>query len=470
MNKNKELRHKYKNVIRGCIATAILTSAAISSANTPYNGNAFSIPGVIESEQFDLGGQGSAYNDFSSENTGGQFRSESVDIEAASSGGYNIGWFEPGEWLEYTVIVNTSGSYNITSNISSPSNGIIQYQFTGSTNINSAEVSFGGTGGWQNWSNSPSTVVDLNAGEHILRVLQVGGGYNLNSVQLSSPSGSTPEAYAGYTGQYAGFSLKLDERFDSFDESVWRKGDGAVGGESDCRFQDNGVQNENGILSLIIRNEYVASSWSDDHQSWKGAYNYSCGELRTRPDKRIRYGRIETRMKAPAREIASGYISSLFTYRNEGSPREWEEIDVELEGGRPDKFQANLIYGFNANDWNATRQWGAWEHKIDVGPVDAWRVFAIEWTPNSIKWFIDGVHVKTLSQDQLDCNPSCQYPQINPTPIPDDLTELMMNFWIPNDSIQNFFGGNKSNNAYPMTTQYDWVRIYQLDSEPLQNW
>jgi hypothetical protein len=75
------------------------------------------------------------------------------------------------------------------------------------------------------------------------------------------------------------------------------------------------------------------SLWSNDHQMDKAAYEFSCGELRTKEHKKIRYARYETGMKAPARAAASGYISSLFTYTNEGEPREWEEIDVELEGG-----------------------------------------------------------------------------------------------------------------------------------------
>jgi len=61
-------------------------------------------------------------------------------------------------------------------------------------------------------------------------------------------------------------------------------------------------------------------------------------------------------------------------------------------------------------------------------------------------------------------------PQVNPTPIPDNTTDLMMNFWIPNDQIQNNFGGNKKNNIYPMRAQYDWLRIYQLDEEPFSEW
>jgi beta-glucanase (GH16 family) len=251
---------------------------------------------------------------------------------------------------------------------------------------------------------------------------------------------------------------------------MWEIGDGAVGGEAACRFQPQGVKVDNGLLNLIIRKEPIAPGWSNDHQMQKSAYEFSCGELRTTESKKIRYGRYETRMKAPARTVASGYISSLFTYTNEGEPREWEEIDVELEGGRPDKFQANLIYGRNTWQWWATRKWGAWEDKINIAPVDEWRVYAIEWIPTEINWYVDGVLTKSLKQEALNCEPNCVPPQIHPTPIPNNLSQLMINFWIPKDEIQNNFGGNKKRNVYPMYTQYDWIRFYELDAEPLAQW
>ncbi|MFT4767631.1 MAG: endo-1,3-1,4-beta-glycanase ExoK [Glaciecola sp.] len=282
-----------------------------------------------------------------------------------------------------------------------------------------------------------------------------------------------PQAYPDYTGSYAGFSLVLDERFDTFDDAVWAKGDGAVGKESMCRFQDLGVQINHGTLELLIDEHHVPGGWSQNHQEIKEAYDFVCGEVRTRSELRMRYGRIETRMQAPDRRTASGYISSLFTYVNEGNEqfdREWEEIDIELEGGRPDKFQANLIYGLNTISWLETRRFGAWEDKIDVGPVDSWRVFAIEWLPDRINWYVDGERVKSLTADDLDCDPACVDPQRRPTPIPDQFTDVMMNFWIPNDDIQDVFGGNKRGNRYPMRARYDWLRIYQYDAEPLENW
>ncbi|NNC36519.1 MAG: glycosyl hydrolase family protein [Acidimicrobiales bacterium] len=281
------------------------------------------------------------------------------------------------------------------------------------------------------------------------------------------------QAYAGYPGAYEGFTLKVDERFDAFDQSLWRTGDGAVGGESMCRFQPSGVKVENGNLILEVRKEDVPPGWSNDHEQQKGPYDYVCGEVRTIDNVQFRYGRIEARMKAPNRETASGYISSLFTYRFDTDPmsetpesKEWEEIDVELEGGRPDKFQANLIYGKDTWEWWRTRQYGAWEDKIEVGPVDQWRVFAVEWMPDALRWYVDGELVKTLTSEDLDCDPECVDPQEFPTPIPNNPTAVMMNFWIPVDDVQDHFGGNKKRNQYPMATEYDWFRYYELESHP----
>ena len=281
-------------------------------------------------------------------------------------------------------------------------------------------------------------------------------------------------AYAGYTGEYEGFTLAWDDRFNHFDSNLWEIGDGAVGGESACRFMKPNVQINNGVMELIVREQKVPPGWSEDHQQMKNSYDYSCGELRTRADKKIRYGRIEARIKAPSRDIASGYISSLFTYTNNWddqslavNQREWEEIDIELEGGRPDKFQANLIYGTNTVHWWKTREYGAWEDKLRIGPVDQWRVFAIEWLPDRISWYVDGEHIKTLRQADIDCKPACIGEQIYPAQIPDNATNIMMNFWIPHDIVQDKFGGNKRGNVYPMKAEYDWLRYYQHDEQKL---
>src|SRR5262249_35018362 len=82
--------------------------------STPYFGSAVAIPGVVEVENFDAGGEGVAYHDDGPGNAGGQYRQTDVDIAAdANNTGYVVGWVSAGEWLNYSVNVTTAGSYTI---------------------------------------------------------------------------------------------------------------------------------------------------------------------------------------------------------------------------------------------------------------------------------------------------------------------------------------------------------------------
>ena len=76
---------------------------------TPYSGTAVALPGTWQAEDFDNGGEGLAYHDADAANSGGAYRQTGVDLEAASEGGYDVGWISPGEWLAYTVNVKAAG-------------------------------------------------------------------------------------------------------------------------------------------------------------------------------------------------------------------------------------------------------------------------------------------------------------------------------------------------------------------------
>jgi hypothetical protein len=75
------------------------------TTESPYGGTAAAIPGTIQAENYDLGGQNVAYYDTTAGNSGGAYRTDDVDIEATTDtgGGYDIGYTAPGEWLAYTV-------------------------------------------------------------------------------------------------------------------------------------------------------------------------------------------------------------------------------------------------------------------------------------------------------------------------------------------------------------------------------
>ena len=80
------------------------------------------LPGQVQFENYDTGGNDVAYHDTTSGNSGGKYRSNNVDIATTtdSGGGYVVGWVQATEWLKYSVTVATAGSARFFSG-SSPS-------------------------------------------------------------------------------------------------------------------------------------------------------------------------------------------------------------------------------------------------------------------------------------------------------------------------------------------------------------
>ena len=105
--------------IMSCLALILFSglSGIYAQTQSPYNGTPRTIPGIIEAEDFDEGGEGVAYHDVTPANEGWYRTSESVDIKSYYCGYDNsvtsVGWFKNGEWMEYTVDVEP-GTYNVS--------------------------------------------------------------------------------------------------------------------------------------------------------------------------------------------------------------------------------------------------------------------------------------------------------------------------------------------------------------------
>jgi endoglucanase len=108
------------------------------------------IPGNVNASDFDLGRVNIAYSDtdtanyhvttqtYTAWNSGWSYRNDGVDIQPviepdAASNDYQVGWTADGEWLQYTLDVDSSAAYNIavrysggggTSKISFAANGV----------------------------------------------------------------------------------------------------------------------------------------------------------------------------------------------------------------------------------------------------------------------------------------------------------------------------------------------------------
>ena len=172
-----------------------------TSTPTPYSGTPVAIPGTVNAENFDNGGEGVGYHDTTGGNVGGVYRQTDVDLEASTDGGYDIGWTDGGEWVSYAVSVASGGSYSAQVRVASPSGATMHIAFNGA----STAVSVPATGGWQTWT-TVTVPVTLSSGTQQLKVIFDNGGANFRYVKLAAVS--TVSAPSTGAGPYSGTPIE----------------------------------------------------------------------------------------------------------------------------------------------------------------------------------------------------------------------------------------------------------------------
>jgi beta-xylosidase len=149
----------------------------------PFHGTAHTIPGRIQAEDYDLGGEGLAFHEANAEaNEGGaDYRTDEVDIEETQDidGAYNIAYIMKGEWLEYTVNVTSDGIYDLDLRMAADgANKTLHIEMDGKDV--SGAINVPNTGGWQTWQTVTVKGINLTAGEHVMRIAFDSDYMNLN--------------------------------------------------------------------------------------------------------------------------------------------------------------------------------------------------------------------------------------------------------------------------------------------------
>lgn len=137
----------------------------------------------IQAEKFDVGGQGVSYNETSAQNfAGGDYRPDAPGVDVSAT---TVGWFESGEWLEYTVDVRRAGSHRLALRMArNGAGGGFDVSLGGGASLTGNQT-LGDTGGWEAYVVREFDV-DLPAGEQVLRFTRTdGGGLNLDYLELT---------------------------------------------------------------------------------------------------------------------------------------------------------------------------------------------------------------------------------------------------------------------------------------------
>jgi len=108
-----------------------------------------------------------------------------VESNPATSGGEDVGWTAPGNWLRYRLIVAAAGTYDLELRVANgtgaaAANAVSFRDASGTL----ATVSVPDTGGWGAYQ-SVHTQVALAAGDQLVTVYCETGGFNLDYLRLS---------------------------------------------------------------------------------------------------------------------------------------------------------------------------------------------------------------------------------------------------------------------------------------------
>jgi endonuclease/exonuclease/phosphatase family metal-dependent hydrolase len=188
----------------GSASTSNSTSSSTSTPS-PFGGTPWAIPGGIQAEDFDNGGQNSGYHDKTSGNNGGLYRQTDVDVGKTASG-YAVGWVSAGEWLKYTVNVASSGTYKVVVRAASAgTGGTFHIEFNGANK--SGKMTVPNTGGWSTYADVVATV-SLSSGVQTMKLVfdtngssgAVGNFSFLNFTKTTTTTAPAPEPAPSGTG------------------------------------------------------------------------------------------------------------------------------------------------------------------------------------------------------------------------------------------------------------------------------
>lgn len=151
----------------------------------PYYGTPMIIPGKIEVEDYDFGGEGRAYHDKSPGNSKGAYRFDGVDIEKTwdlDANAYTITEINDNEWAKYTIYIAETNTYNVVFRITNGmDDGKIKLYIDDepvTDAINLPNV------GWWPYKDFVVEDVELPKGKHVLKWEAITSPFTLNFIDF----------------------------------------------------------------------------------------------------------------------------------------------------------------------------------------------------------------------------------------------------------------------------------------------
>jgi hypothetical protein len=174
----RELGKRYAQTMLTLLKTETVEQA-------PYK-DTLTIPGTIQAEDYDKGGQGVSYYDTDIGNSGNVYRDDGADVDSAG-GAYFYGWTANDEWIEWTVKITSATTMKYTANVASQSTSAsFSLYIDGSPIVQSITVP--NTGSWTTFQEITGTTSALAIGTHVLKLSVDAAYFNIDWIRFEDPT------------------------------------------------------------------------------------------------------------------------------------------------------------------------------------------------------------------------------------------------------------------------------------------
>jgi beta-glucanase (GH16 family) len=264
-----------------------------------------------------------------------------------------------------------------------------------------------------------------------------------------------PKTTAASSFEKPGWVLTFDDEFNGnkLDPTVWNVTNTASYiNEEQQYYMPDCVQVAHGYLRIKTLQKY-----------YRGR-SYVSGQINSQHRFSQCYGWFETRMRFPT---TVGLWSCFYLLPESGA---WPpEIDVAeyLTRSPQDIYLTNHWLGSDHRHWSVSN-----DVPVDSFDFTQWHIYAVDWEPGSVQWFIDGrLMASTISSWAINLQPvhwyidNQFYATAPPTCVgwpygPKVIVSQVPMFLQINDCIGSF-GGPAENGPWPQYIDVDYVRVYR---------
>lgn len=241
------------------------------------------------------------------------------------------------------------------------------------------------------------------------------------------------------SGPAGNWKLVFNDEFNGteLDAKTWNTGfwfTGSINKEQQFYRPEN-VRVTDGKLVITAEKAETATGWNGSAPNFPTKLPYTSGLIQTRGKFETTYGAFEARIKLPA---GRGYFPAFWLKASPPAPGiPPNEIDIlENLGHEP---RAHMTYHYNL-DGRYTRSPGNWKAE---NLFEDFHTYTVEWSPDCIRWFIDGVERRAAFTDAR---------SINNTPM----------FLLINLAIGSGWSGLPDENTkFPQSLEVDYVRVWK---------